>query len=713
VDKLLAARLNEEKPTYEPNLFAKLAHTAHEYIDAGTKSLGYHIPDLDAANDLVQCYSAITKDDFEKIDRNASRNFRHPCTATEISTLATFVSQILFGGPTARKVEPREDGDEDAAKAMNELLRWNDNQQATYTQGFLFCWDAMTFNRGIMYDSWYQESKVEVEPVEEDDITAAMVPGIRVDGRPRVRVDGSPIMVYPKITRWRKKRVPGPGYNKIDLVSPYDFICDPMLPTHRFQEGRFAGHRVMIPWHELKRRSELDAADPLFALPAVVERLKTRQQGNNATTPLIGNNSITSTSRSFYERQRRGTPVGQTGITGGAVNKDDGGVVECWVLYIRAKPKTLGIYEDDEEDEIIEILHSGQKELLSVNVISNRHDQFSYSIGEGRPNAHMQFGQSWALIIKPIQDFIDELKWRHAENVARAGNVFLCNPTLCKMEQFLDPNKIGLVIEVTEQGSGISFDNILRQIPVTDTTARFYEEMEMWIQHAEKATGAHASIQGQTEDPSQTLGQFDQVQQMAIGRISTMARCISESAIVPQTKRMVENFKQYMPEKMVIRITGEQDEYDPDKKAPVAMTIAQADIDREFDLVPHDGSLPGQDQKKGEAVARLIEAFANPAFAPFFDPSIPGNFDIKWAMFEAAKISGLNMKKAIISREKAQQNLRETQMAQGIYAPPAPAGIDPAMGQPIAPEQPSNVLPMSAEPAPTMPPAPPATIPQN
>jgi len=696
VDKLLAARLNETGPRYDANLFSKLAKTAHEYIDAGTKSLGYHIPDLDAANDLVQCFSALTKDDFEKLDRNASRNFRHPCTATEISTLATFVSQILFGGPSARKVEPREDGDEDAAKAMNELLRWNDNQQATYTQGFLWCWDAMTFNRGIMYDSWYQESKIEVEPVEEDDITAEQVQGINAKGQPRVRRDGTPIMVYPKLTRWRKKRVPGPGYNKIDLVSPYDFICDPMLPTHRFQEGRFAGHRVMIPWHELKRRSELDAADPLYVLPKVVERLKTRQQGNNATTPLIGSNSITSTSRSFFERQRRGTPVGQTGVTGGAINKDDGGVVECWVLYIRIKPKSIDLYEDDEE-EIIEILHSGQKELLSVNVISNKHDQFSYAIGEGRPHAHMQFGPSWALIIKPIQDFIDELKRRHAENVARAGNIFLCNPALCKMEQFLDPNKTGLVIEVTEMGSGVQFDNIIKQIPVTDTTARFYEEMEMWIQHAEKATGAHASIQGETEDPSQTLGQFDQVQQMAIGRISTMARCLSESALVPQTKRFVENFRQYMPDQMVIRITGEQDEYDPDKKAPVAMTIAQADIDREFDLTPHDGSLPGQDQKKGEAVARLIEAFANPAFAPFFDPSIPGNFDIKWAMFEAAKISGLNMKKAIISREKAMQNLRETQMAQGIYAAPAPAGIDPATGMPIAPSMGNPIDPTLAQ----------------
>ena len=97
------------------------------------------------------------------------------------------------------------------------------NQQPTYTQIFLWCIDAVTQNRGVIYDSWFQESQVTVEEVEEEDITAEQIPGIRADGLPRVRRDGTPIMVYPKVTRYRKKRVPGPGYNKIDIVSPYDF----------------------------------------------------------------------------------------------------------------------------------------------------------------------------------------------------------------------------------------------------------------------------------------------------------------------------------------------------------------------------------------------------------------------------------------------------------------------------------------------------------
>jgi len=695
MDPILAARLNEDSPHFDGALYAKISTTATDYITAGLRTLSYHIPDLDAANDLVQCFAPITKADFDKIERNASRNFIHPCTATEMWTLATFLSQILAGGTNTRKVGPREDGDEDAAKAMNELLRWNDNQQPTYTQILLWCLDAVTHNRGIMYDSWFQESQITLEAVEEDDITKEKVQGINAKGRPRVRANGEPIMVYPKVTRYRKKRIPGPGYNKIDLVSPYDFLCDPVLPTHRFQEGRFAGHRVMIPWMELERRSKLDPSDNLYVLPAVVEKIKKRAKSAAFTQPAIAG-AQSPTSRSHYERTKR-QPLSPNGMgSQGEVNKDDGGVVECFVLYARHKPKDLGIYEDDDEQEIIQILHAGDKNTLSVNVVSSQHDQFSYSIGEARPNAHEQFSKSWALVIKPIQDFIDELKWRHAENVARAGNIFLVNPAMCKMEEFLDPNKIGLVIEVTAEAQGSPLDNIIKQIPVTDTTARFYEELEMWIQHAEKATGAHASIQGETENPSQTLGQFDQVQAMATGRIATMARCLSESALVPQTKRFIQNFRQYMPDQMVVRITGEQDDYDPDKKAPTSMTIRQADIDREFDVIPLDGSLPGQDKQKGEALARLLEAYANPVFQPFFSPLIPGNLDARWILFEAAKLSGVNMKKAVISREKAQRNLMEEQMAQGIYQQPQPQ-VDPATGQAIAPSMGNPIDPTLAQ----------------
>ena len=55
--------------------------------------------------------------------------------------------------------------------------------------------------------------------------------------------------------------------------------------------------------------------------------------------------------------------------------------------------------------------------LLSVNVMTNKHDQLPYSLGEGRPNAHIQFSPSWALIIRGPQTFVDYLCARRRESV--------------------------------------------------------------------------------------------------------------------------------------------------------------------------------------------------------------------------------------------------------------------------------------------------------
>lgn len=715
MDKVIAARLNENSEHYDSNLFGKLAKTAHEYLQAGLSTLQYYTADLDAANDIVQLYAPVTKAEFEKRDRMAPNNFIHPMAATEITTLATGISQILFGAQTARRVEARQDDDEEAAKNVNELLQYNDDQQPMYLQGYLWCWDACTFNRGVFYERWRTKYQVDKVPIEEYDITGEPIPVMRLDGRgPRMR-GGEIVTEYPKYTRWKTQRTPVAGYTHLDLVSPYDAVFDPMFPMLRMQEGRFAGHRVMIAWHELKRRSELPPEDPDYVLPTTVQKLKTRK--NTANTNIItGGTQPThnSTSRSYYERQKRGAPQGNVGATG-AASKDDGGVVECFAIIIRAKPKTYDLF-DDEEAELIEILISGQTELLSVNVLPNKHDEFPYCVGEARPNAHHQFSSGWALVIKPIQDYVDYLKRRHQESQSRtSGNIFIGDPACIDFEAFTDPSKDGLLIPITAEGAGKPFDQIIKQIPVIDTTKDFVKEMDLWITHAETATGAHAVVQGETEDPSQTATQFEGTQQMAMGRISSVARNLSTGALVPQTRRMVCNFQQFMPEEMVVRITGDIESLDGEEPVERYRTIRESDIQGEFDIIAHDGSLPGTDTRKVAAMSRALEAAANPVFAQYFDDTVPGNLNPRRLLFETLKAGGMPMKNFIIDKETAMKNLISRNMAQGIPmtppgAPPMAPGAPPA---PLIPGLDGTPMPSASElpPTPSAEPPPPGPIP--
>lgn len=637
------------------------------------------------------------KEEFSKLDRNRAICFRHPMAFTEMITLTTFIAQILFGGEQARSVEAQGPDDDNAADSVNGLLAWNDSKLSIYQQGFLWLWDCVVYNRGIWYESTAQDVKITKEVVEQDDVTAEMIPALNKDGTQKIR-GGKPLMTFPKIKRFRTKREYSGFWNHLDLVSPYDFVCDPSLPLTRFQEGRFAGHRVMIPWIELKRRSELDPGDDNYVLPEVVDRIKT--QKGNATPPApLGGTQAQNTSRTNYDRQLRGaTAAGIGGVGSGlvagsdAVNKDDGGIVECWSMTIRAKPKAIGLYPDDEESELIALLITNQADVLSVNVRTNKHDQFPYAVGEARPNAHRQFGPGWALAIKPVQDRVDELNRVHSQAQARMGNILVVDETKCDVSNLLAPDKNGLLIQRKATGAGAPVDDLVKQIPLTDTTEHYNDEMAMWIQQAETTTGAHAYVQGQTNNEEQTAAQFNGTQQMATGRISSVARLLSSSAIVPQTNRFVENLQQFMDDEQMIRILGKGSDFDPDNPPQKWMLVKKADIQGNYVVVPHDGSLPGADSQVVAAASRAIEAWStNPQLATAFDPTIPGALDPVRILRELLKKTGLPIEKFSVTRAQAQQNLQSKQMATGM-------GMQPQMGAPAA-VAPPQIPPPAATPA--------------
>lgn len=713
MDPIISARLDSSKnnPYYDAELYQKIGNVARQYVDAGMSALNYSVADFDAASDLVDMSMPVVDvANYEKMDRNHALNFRHPATFEQMWTLTTFIAEILFGGETARTVEPQDPNHDEAADSVNGLLAWNDARLDLFLQGFLWVWNSVVYNRGVWFESADQEVQTFKEEVEEDDILAEKVQATNAKGEPRFR-KGEPVMAFPKKKRFKTKRNYSGFYNKLDLVSPYDFVCDPAIPMTRFQEGRFAGHRVMIPWIELDRRSKLDPSEDAYVLPAVVKKIKT-QKGNVTTPAALGGQLPQNTSRAYYDRQIRGaTMTGIGGIGSGliagsdAVNKDDGGTCECFSMTIRAKPKTLGLYPDDEENELITVLITNTADVLSVNVRPNQHDEFPYCVGEAKPNTNRQYSPGWALACKPCQDRMDDLNRTHSQAQKRMGNILLVDDVKCDVSNLLSPDKNGLLILRKPPGQGQPVDDCVAQIKLVDVTANYIEEMQMWGGEMEKLTGAHSQIQGQTEDPSQTATQFEGVQQMATGKISALARILA-APLRRQTSRFVENLKQFMPDSMMIRILGKGSEFDPDNPQDKFKIVKKADIQHDYDVVPHDCAMPGADARTVAASSRALEVFAsNDKLAPAFDITIPGAIDPFRSLRFILKKSGMPTEKLSVTRLQAQQNLKAMQMAQGIAPQPgqepqqamqAPVPVD-ATGMPSASKLP--VTP-TAEPPP-------------
>ena len=649
----------------------KINKLGTDYITLGEQTLNYIIPEYDIAHDLLNAWDQVERTDFEMRDRHAPERFILPMTATHMWTMATWISQALFGETTPHQVEGRGPEDEESAEVMNQLLRWNAEQNPTYLLGFLWVIDSLTYNRGILFDEWRSIYKTKVEMVD------AVNPfDLDEQGNPKT---------YQKP---EKTKVPVGGYNYMEIVSPYNFLQDPMFPVWRFQDGRFCGHKTIMTWQECKRRSELDVTDPSYMDKDAVERIKKAQQSSNAGTPLgqlTTNPMQTSTSqyrsRSYIERNRTTSPNGIT-----RADKHDGGVVEIHILWVRINPSDYGI-SNSTDATVYQLIMGNRKEILALNDVTYEHDMFPYAIGEARPSGHYQNNQSWALMLKPIQDFVDYLKDRHHEALARTvGNIFIAKTDKVDLDDFLDPKKEGKIIAVHPDANSERLDDIIKQVPINDLTKDFYRDMDSFINFAETITAANSQMQGNAGDETNSATAFAGNQQMASGRLMAIARMLSVGAITKQTTRFVKNFQQFMDDEIILKLKGDHLSFPTAMRGDKHVKITRDTIQGDFDYVPHDGTLPGTDAKAVAAATRLIEAAA--IFPQVFEPA-PGNLDLRTMILETARKSGLPIERFVFREGDVVKGISIQAPQTNMPTPQSPAGSgglgqQPPQGAPIS-----------------------------
>lgn len=143
MDPVLARRLEADK-----EFSGKITKLVKDYATHGFNAVANWSGEFDVAMDMINCYAPMTSKDFSALEKGHPKRFVLPMTATQITTMTTFVAQMLFGSDQPHKVEGRGPEDEMAAEHLNTLLKWNAEQQPMYLTGYLWVQDALTFNRG-------------------------------------------------------------------------------------------------------------------------------------------------------------------------------------------------------------------------------------------------------------------------------------------------------------------------------------------------------------------------------------------------------------------------------------------------------------------------------------------------------------------------------------------------------------------------------------
>jgi hypothetical protein len=643
----------------DPHIADKIVAVCEQYISAGETVLNQFATGFNTAHDTYNCYRALTKDDIELYDRGAPKFYTLPMTATHVSTMASFITGTLFGNDSPLKVSARGPEDEQAADLVNQLLKWNQEQHKAgfYQLGYFWVESALLYNRGIMYESWKTRNELTFETVQEEVEPART----ELEENPET---GEEVMVeYPAVFEevTRKVRKPAGGYNHLEIISPYDGLFDPAFPLYRFQEGRFAGHRTFISWADLRARSKKEVISSEYVFPEAVDKLRGVKNGMDATSNVSNKtNNENLLSRTEWERTGNASAMQQFLST----DKHDGGLVVIHELWVRLVPKDFELGSGT-EPELFRIMLGNKKELLAIEESTYLHDEFPYAIGEARPSAFYAFAPSWAIMLKPLQDMVDYLKDRHQDALARTvGNVFVVRSQFVDVEDFTNPKKEGLILSVTDNTPpSMPLEEIVKQIPISDMTASFNSEMGALMSFAEQITAASTGQGGGEQEGSAT--QFVSQMEMASGRLMTVARLLSQQGLLPQTRRFVKNFQQFIDDETVIRIRGNQLEVRPSFLATAQtpfITINRDTIQGEFDFSVDDITLPGTQTRQVAAATRVLEAAT--AYPQIIDPTDPTAIDLKAVFLWTLKSSGLNIENFIVGPDQAQANMQKIQAGQ-------------------------------------------------
>jgi hypothetical protein len=640
MDRLLARKLARDD-----GFRGRMAKLCKDYIRLGEDALNFYAPMYDAAHDMFQGYARLTQKDLDNMDRGHPKNYILPVAATQLITMATTISQMLFGSTRVHRVEGRGPEDEDAAELMNQLLQWNDEQQPTYFLGYNWVLDSLLYNRGVFYESYEALNKMTFDRVMVDDpedlidIQVYGPDGVtplmdQTTGEPVVRTEPA------KFARYTKRPMKIGGVNKLYLVGPYEFICDPVYPLYRLQEMRFCGHRKMVSWIELERRSRLAVDDDMYVDPDAVEQLKraSASPGVGVSSSIAGGTTA-STSRTAFERTKNSTtPLGTV------ADDKDGGVVEVFILQIRLIPED---YELDESYEpTIYILEIGNKEhVLSVSMSTFAHDQYPYCIGEPRPSPHYQFAPAWAMQLMPMQTHVDYLKNRHQEALSNTiGNIFIAKLNKVNLTDFLDPNKEGKIIQVLPEAGDTPLRDIIQQVPIQDMTKDFPQEMTQFVDYGNLVGGVTLQMQGKGDsDASATSDQM--ANDMAKGRMTSTARLLSSAALIPQVSRQVSNFQQFQEEELILRVRGDAMDLPKQLLGAKNVTITRDTIQGTFDFVAKDVTVPGVDARRIAAGTKIIEVGG---MFPVIFGGNPGDLDLRKLIYSLAKDAGLPIERFIV-----------------------------------------------------------------
>jgi hypothetical protein len=508
----------------------------------------------------------IPQDDAEKAIKD--KDIRKPTSIVvpeSYATLETFVTYMMtiYGDqPMFRYIGT---GPEDTVGAI--LLEKVVNLQVQKKQALLSLqehWrDGFAYGFGVVTIDWVYEMGRKTgiqDTVQHDPVTGERI----VLASDRVPVD--------------TVKFEGSVLSSID---PRKYLPDPNVSIFRPQDAEFIG------W--------LDDGHNFMQLLREENQPGTLFFNTRYLRDMMGRSSI-------YAHQTNARNPEDLGVQIDSGPKTNGGntqpVDRLW-MYIDLIPSEWQLGKGDLPEKWLFCV-ANDEVIISAGPMDNHHDMYPVSVCAPEAGGHELTPVSRVEIMHGLQGIANfQLNARVEEQMRFLKNHFVVDPLMVHMP---DVKSNQGIIRTRQPSWGRGVDNGIMQLKMQDITSNHMGDLNQVLAISRSATAAVDSAQGIQRNRGErvTATEFDATRSSALSRIQRAAQTISLQSMGPLASMYAFHTQQYMTQETWVKMGGEsEDVLRTEFGLGDEVQVSPFDLDINFDVLAHDGSISGGESAQG------------------------------------------------------------------------------------------------------------------
>lgn len=328
--------------------------------------------------------------------------------------------------------------------------------------------------------------------------------------------------------------------------------------------------------------------------------------------------------------------------------------------FIRVIPEDIGL-GDGEYPEWWLFGLAGDNVVVQAQQLGLDHGQLPVTVAAPDYDGHSMSPISRLEMTYGLQEVIDWLFNSHMANVRKAINdMIVVDPFIVNYHDVANPGP-GKLIRLRRQAWGRGVKDAVMQLQVSDVTRGHIQDSAYITDILKFVTGAQDAISGIRRNTSERVSatEASNVRTSALSRLEKAAKVMSLQAHYDIAYQMAWNTRQLMEDETYVKIIGDweqvlREELKPEGYEQGRMRVRPSDLDINFDVIPHDGSIPSNGNP--DLWLRMFQVITQ-------NPLLARHFDVVRMFKYGAKLAGaknLNdfVRKNVMSDEEVMKQLQ-------------------------------------------------------